>query len=372
MKIARVDVFQRELSYAGGTYTISGKRHYTSFDATFVRITTDCGVTGWGESTPFGSTYIAEHAGGVRAALQIVAPSLLGLDPRTPQIINVAMDQVLKGHQGAKAALDVACWDIFGQYADMPVCALLGGSTGEILPLISSIPSAEPEVMRKSVAAFREQGYRGHSIKIGHSEAEGGPLLDAECVRACLSDRLAGEFFLVDANGGLSVEHALRFLTLLGPADIVLEAPCATWAETLRLRPQCRVPILLDELIVDDADVAMLIRHDAADGVGLKITKAGGLTAARRQVDLCRAAGLTLSVQDTVGSDIAFAAIVHCGQTVPNRLLRCILDTRDMVSITTASVDVERFDDGVRTGTAPGLGLTVDEAAMGEPIASFV
>ena len=78
MQISNIDVFQEDLPYARGTYTLSGGRTYDSFDATFVRITTDCGIEGWGESTPFGSTYVAAHALGVRAGIAEVAPALLG------------------------------------------------------------------------------------------------------------------------------------------------------------------------------------------------------------------------------------------------------------------------------------------------------
>jgi L-alanine-DL-glutamate epimerase-like enolase superfamily enzyme len=73
----------------------------------------------------------------------------------------------------------------------------------------------------------------------------------------------------------------------------------------------------LDELAASDSSVAQLVADDAAEGIGLKITKNGGLTGCRRQRDICIAAGLTISVQDTVGSDIALAAIVQMGQTIP-------------------------------------------------------
>ena len=56
MQISRIDVFQVDLPYAGGAYRLSGGRTYTSFDATIVRVTTDDGLVGWGESTPFGPT----------------------------------------------------------------------------------------------------------------------------------------------------------------------------------------------------------------------------------------------------------------------------------------------------------------------------
>ena len=128
---------------------------------------------------------------------------------------------------------------------------------------------------------------------------------------------------------------------------------------------------LLDELVQHDADVAQLIATDAADGIGLKISKAGGLTPARRQRDMCRAAGLTMSVQDTVGSTIAFAGIAHLGQTVPAYNLRCILDCRDMVTIETAKFDAPVQNGGIIAPNVAGLGITVDRDAMGDPVAVY-
>ena len=130
MKISQIDLFQVDLPYSGGVYKLSGGRSYTSFDASIVRITTDDGTQGWGESTPFGSTYIASHALGTRAGIAEIAPHLLGRDPRQVDRINDAMDDALVGHNHAKTALDVACWDIFGKSVGLPVCELLGGSTG--------------------------------------------------------------------------------------------------------------------------------------------------------------------------------------------------------------------------------------------------
>ena len=212
----------------------------------------------------------------------------------------------------------------------------------------------------------------GHSIKVGASEEKGGPALDAERIKACLADQKQGEWFLVDANGGLSVEHALRMLSLLpSELDFVLEAPCATWAETQRLRSKTNIPILLDELIENDSDIIQTIRHDLADGIGLKISKQGGLTATRRQRDICSAAGLVMSIQDTVGSEISFAGILHMAQSVPRQLLRCALDTRAMVSLSTATIDAPIENGGVMAPTQPGLGITPDLDVLGEPIARY-
>jgi L-alanine-DL-glutamate epimerase-like enolase superfamily enzyme len=195
-------------------------------------------------------------------------------------------------------------------------------------------------------------------------------MIDAERIRACLADRRPGEWFLADANNGMTPEHALRLLSLLPEGlDFVLEAPCPTWRETLSLRQRCRVPILLDELVQSEEDIIHAIDRDACDGVGLKISKQGGLTRTRRQREIARAAGLVASVQDTTGSDIAFAAILHMAQSTPRHMLRQALDTRSMVSVTTAAFDAPLQDGGAEAPDAPGLGVTPDMDVMGDPIA---
>jgi len=372
MKISRIDLYSTKLPYAGGVYRLSGGRTYESFDASIVRLTCDDGTEGWGESTPFGSTYIAAHALGTRAGIAELAPALVGRDPRQSDRIADVMDGTLAGHNHAKTPLDVACWDSFGKSVDLPVCELLGGSTNVPMPMISSIHAGDPDEMRGRVAEHRAKGYWGHSIKIGALDSEGGPAHDAERITACLADRRPGEFFLVDANGGLLPETALRVIQLLPDGlDFALEAPCATWRETMSLRRRCPYPIVMDELAQHDEDVALIAAQDVADGIGLKISKTGGLTAGRRQRDICRATGLTLSVQDTVGSSIAFAAIIHLGTTVPARLLRCVLNCAEMVTLTTADVDARFTGNGVLPGGSPGLGIAVDEAVLGDPVMTW-
>jgi L-alanine-DL-glutamate epimerase-like enolase superfamily enzyme len=249
----------------------------------------------------------------------------------------------------------------------VPVCELLGGRTEVRMPVVSSIHAGDPEDMRQRVADHRERGYTAHSVKIDDE-----PALNAARIEASLADRRPGEFFIVDANGGMTVETALRTLRLLPPRlDFTLEAPCATWRECVALRRRTDVPIFWDELATDEASIAQLIADDAAEGIGLKISKNGGLTRGRRQRDMCVAAGLTVSVQETTGSDVAFAAIVHLGQTVPARFLRCVLESRDMVSVTTADGDFPVVDGRVVAPDAPGLGIEPRMAVLGSPVAAY-
>lgn len=372
MKIAGVEVYQVNLPVKGGVYRLSGGRSFESYDATIVRVSTDNGIEGWGESTPFGSTYIAAHAGGTRAALALLGPALVGMDPRHHDRLNDVMRNTLKGHRDARTALDVACWDIAAKSAGLPLCDMLGGRVAGTVPVISSIGGDTPEKMRKKVASHRTQGFMGHSIKIGATEAEGGPSLDADRIRACLADRQPGEWFLVDANNGLTPEHALRMLALR-PAglDFVLEAPCASWRETQSLRARCNVPILLDELIQSEADLIHAIANDSCDGVGLKVSKQGGVTPMIRQRSIAAAAGMVMSVQDTVGSEVSFAAILHIAQSTPRHLLRCALDPRAMVGTSTARFDAPLRDGGAKAPDVPGLGVTPDMGVLGDPVATY-
>ncbi len=372
MKITRIEVFQADLPVAGGVYRLSGGREYTSYDATILRVATDQDIEGWGESTPFGATYIAAHAGGTRAGIDLLAPALLGQDPRQHDRLWDLMKDTLKGHRDARCALDVACWDISAKAANQPLCDHIGGRLPGQVPTISSIGSDTPENMRAKVAAHRKEGFQSHSIKIGASEVEGGPALDAQRIAACLMDRQPGEWFLADANGGMSPEHALRLLSLLPEGtDLVFEAPCATWRETQSLRARCTRPILLDEMIQSEADLIYAITHDLCDGVGLKTSKQGGITPMLRQRAIALAAGLTVSIQDTVGSEIAFAALLHIAQSTPRAQLRAALDTRAMTTARIAAFNAPLEKGGVRAPDAPGLGVTPDLNALGTPVAIY-
>jgi len=169
MEIASIDVYQVDLPFADGTYQLSGGRTYSRLDSTIVRLMTDDGLGGGGESAPFGPNYIAAHARGVRAGIEEVADAVLGCDSRRVDRVNEAMDQALVGHNHAKTALDVACWDLFGKATGMPVCELLGGHTDTSMPLITSIHVGKPEEVGQRVSEFRDKGYTRHSIKIGVS-----------------------------------------------------------------------------------------------------------------------------------------------------------------------------------------------------------
>ncbi|KAJ5286744.1 hypothetical protein N7478_002430 [Penicillium angulare] len=216
--------------------------------------------------------------------------------------------------------------------------------------------------MRARVDDHRKRGYMGHSIKIA-----GEPGTDAARIAASLADRQ-----LKNANGGLTVEVALRMLRLLPDGlDFVLEAPCATWREYLSPRRRSNFPIHFDEFATSDASIIQLIADNAVEGIGMKISKNGGLTRCRRQRDMCIAAGYTFSVQDTLGSEIAFVAVLHMGQTVPEINLCCVLESRDMITVHTADCLFEAIEGRITAPNVPGLGVKPRLDLFGDPVASY-
>ena len=98
------------------------------YDSTVVAITTDTGLTWYGEVVPLGPNYLASYADGVRAGIKELGPKLIGQDPRDLSVLNAYMDYHLKGHPYVKSGLDMACWDILGKVSGLPVNTLLGGN----------------------------------------------------------------------------------------------------------------------------------------------------------------------------------------------------------------------------------------------------
>ena len=172
MKIAAVDVFGYELRYRHGSYVMSGGRSIDSLPSTVVRIRTDEGIEGFGETCPLGPAYLPAFGEGARAALRELAPALLGLDPRNLALVNETMDRALRGHAYAKSAVDVACWDVLGKATAQPVATLLGGLRQDSYPLYVAIPLGPVEAMVEHVRERVAEGIHRFQLKLGADPRE--------------------------------------------------------------------------------------------------------------------------------------------------------------------------------------------------------
>jgi L-alanine-DL-glutamate epimerase-like enolase superfamily enzyme len=352
-----------ELPLHEGSYKWSGGKSVSVFDSTIVRVETDTELAGHGEVCPLGPFYLPAYAEGVRAGLRELAPHLIGEDPRQLARLNRTMDAALKGHPYVKSGIDMACWDVLGQAADLPVCELLGGRYGEDVVLYRAISQDEPAAMAARVAGYRAEGYRRFQLKVG-----GAPEVDILRIRAVASKLETGDRLVADANTGWLPHDAMRVVNAVRDVDVYIEQPCNTYEENLSVRRHCPHPFVLDETI-DSLDVLLRARGDLAmDVVNLKIAKLGGLTKTRQARDLCIASGIAMTIEDSWGGDVTTAAIAHLAQSTPTELLFTSTDFNSYVTVSTAEGAPQRKNGRMSASKEPGLGVRPRSEVLGKPV----
>ena len=217
------------------------------------------------------------------------------------------MDRCLKGHPYVKSPIDMACWDIKGQVAAIPVCEMLGGRWGEDFVLYRAISQVNPEAMAENVKMYRDEGYRRFQLKVGSNPDE-----DISRIRLAAEVLETGDKLVADANTGWLMHEAARVVRAVDDVDVYIEQPCATYEECLSIRERTSHPFILDE-IIDGLDVLVRGHSDGAmDVVNIKISKFGGITRAALARDLCVQLGIAMTIEDSWGGgDITTAAIAH-------------------------------------------------------------
>ena len=363
MKITRLLAYQVDLPLREGRYNWSGGKSVSVFDSTVVRIETNTGLAGHGEVCPLGSAYLPAYAAGVRAGLAELGPHLIGADPTQIGPLSDMMENRLKGHPYVKSAIDIACWDVLGQAAGVPVCTLLGGRHGEAVALYRAISQEAPERMAEKVAGYRAEGYRRFQLKVG-----GDPDTDIERIRAVRAALQPGDVLVADANTGWLPHQAARVVRAVEDLDVYIEQPCLSYEECLSIRRRTSHPFVLDESV---DSVGMLLRANAdraMDVVNIKISKLGGLSAARRVRDLCVSMGIAMTIEDSWGGDITTAAIAHLAHSTPEAFRFSATDFNSYVTVSIAEGAPRRESGYMRASTHPGLGITPDMDVLGSPV----
>src|SRR6188474_2265144 len=258
MKITRIAAFQVALPLHEGSYQWSGGKSVAVFDSTLVRVETDTGLAGHGEVCPLGPAYLPAYAEGVRAGIAVLAPSLIGEDPLELERLNRTMDAAMKGHPYVKSGIDMACWDILGQAAGLPVATLLGGRYGEDFVLYRAISQESPEEMARRVAGYRAEGYTRFQLKVG-----GDPDVDVERIRAVRAMLQPTDRLVADANTGWTQHEAMRVVRAVRDVDVYIEQPCVTYEECLSVRRHTDHPFVLDEN-VDSLEMLLRAHSDHA------------------------------------------------------------------------------------------------------------
>jgi L-alanine-DL-glutamate epimerase-like enolase superfamily enzyme len=366
MKITRIDVFQLSYGLHDKTYAWSGGHSVSRFLTTLVKVSTDEGISGFGEVCPLGAAYMEAHPHGVPAGIREIGQSLLGLDPTRIRAINAVMDAGLSGHHYVKSPVDVACWDILGQSLGTSVATLLGGRWVEEYPLYRAISQGAPEAMAASVQRYRAEGYRRFQLKVG-----GDPDVDIARVKAVERVLEPGDVLVADANTGWLPHQALRVVHGIRDVDCYVEQPCATLAECLVVRDRTHQPMVIDELMTGPIPLMTAYEARAMDVINIKISRVGGLTRAKLMRDLCEALGIVMTIEDSWGGDVATAAIAHLAGSTRPEFLFTSTDFNSYVDISVADDAPRRKAGRIGVPTGPGLGLHVDEARLPEPVVTI-
>ena len=363
MKITRIAAYRVELPLHEGSYKWSGGKSVDVFDSTIIRVETDEGIVGHGEVCPLGPFYLPAYAAGVRAGIAELAPHLIGHDPTQLGKLNQFMDAAMKGHPYVKSGIDIACWDILGQVAGVPVCTLLGGRWGDDFVLYRAISQQPPEVMAQNVAAYREEGYRRFQLKVGVDPNE-----DIARIHAVAEVLQPGDKLVADANTGWLMHEAARVVRGVKVVDVYIEQPCVSYEECLSIRERTDHPFVMDE-VIDGMDALLKLHSDrAADVVNIKISKFGGLTKARQARDLCVSLGIAMTIEDSWGGDITTAAIAHLAHSTPTDFLFTSTDFNSYVTVSNAAGAPQRINGRMSASTEPGLGVQPRFEILGDPL----
>lgn len=368
MKIERITVYQKDLPLSQPYWLSGGRLKFEVLDATFVKIETDDGYTGWGEGTPWGHTYVPAHGPGIRAGIETIAPALIGADPRQSERIEYQMDKVLPGHPYVKSPIDMACLDITGQAAGRSLPDLLGGRYETATRVMSSISSGSPEAMLALIEKYRGRGYRGHSVKVGGSDTD----LDIQRIRHIEQHRLSGERILYDVNRSWTRREAAVVMVAVADLGVTFEQPCETTDDIKAVRALTTSPISVDETLVSINDMTRIAYEGIAEVANIKINRVGGLTKARRIRDVAIAHGIQIYVMATGGSALADAEAAALAQSTPDEFRLGCWACQDMLTVDVAPGVGPRSENGnLLMPDLPGLGFAPDESLLGDPSAVY-
>ncbi|MBX3091659.1 MAG: mandelate racemase/muconate lactonizing enzyme family protein [Cryobacterium sp.] len=359
MRITEVACFAYDLKYAHGEYVMSGSRAATTEIGTLVRLSTDEGLEGWGEITPLGNRYLPTHWAEVRAALHTLAPAIIGCDPTNVSSVRRAMEGELLGGGYAKSAVDVACWDLLGKAAGLPISALLGGVLQDDFPLYEAVPLRSPDEMAAFVVERQEAGIHRFQLKVGND-----PYDDAARTRAVVDVADRDSLIVADSNGGWNLRAAQIALREMAGLPIFIEQPCRETDDCIFAMRHSDLPLVLDESIVTPRDVFRAKHEAGAVSINIKISRVGGLTEAARMRDLMQDLDMMVSVEDTWGGDIVTATVSHVAASTRPENFQNASFMNDWTDGHVAGYQPRSIAGRGSAPTGPGLGIDVSAKGL--------
>lgn len=285
-------------------------RSVSSVEDIVVEVHTDTGAVGYGEAPPTGAI-TGDTTGAILGALQDhIIKTVVGRDVDDFEDLMLALNKCIVGNTSAKAAMDMALWDLYGQLYKIPVYKLLGGSRKEIITDITISVNDPDEMARDAVDAVR-RGYDTLKIKVGaHPELDVARLT---AVRQAIGNDTR---IRIDANQGWEPKQAVRLLNQMQEKGLDIEfveqSVKAHDIDGLRyVTERSYVPVLADESVFSPEDAVRIMQTRAADLVNIKLMKCGGLYNALKIVSAAEVYGVECMIGCMLEAKISVNAAVH-------------------------------------------------------------
>jgi len=337
----------------------------TAFESVIVRMTTDDGIVGYGESAPL---FRAPNSDPKSIAKMLKGPIRQMLLGRDPFDIEMIVEQVLRfaeGNVDIVAGVDLALWDIMGKSLNQPIFKIIGGLCQDPIAVDYTLSAFEPTKMAEVALRVYREGFQGFVVKItGQSLKE--DILRVRSVRESLPP---GCTVRVDCNGAYSRDDAIEFIKAISVFDIELvEDPVP--ADDMDGFTECTkigIPISIDERLKTSEDALLLISHRACNLMNIKIANVGGLCLAKRMAAIARAASIPVVVGGRTSLEISRCASRHFAASTPGTMGRkhegpgpASQDlSDDIVDQRTTRQIAGQANGQVRVERTPGLGLNV-------------
>jgi len=355
LSITQIELYRLSVRLKEPFITSLGEE--TSADNVVVKMSTDAGITGFGECSPFMAVN-GESQDTCLVVGQYLARALKGKDPLQIKACLRMMDAVIYGNTSIKSAFDMALYDIASRHAGQPLYAFIGGDPSRVLATDYTVSLDEPSRMAADAVKIKEAGYPAIKVKLGRDGKTDVRRIQA--IRAAVGDDIP---IRIDANQGWKIREAIETLKALAPYHIEhCEEPIARWKfmKLPRVRKESPIPIMADESCGDAHDAARLIRLGACDYFNIKLGKSGGLHNGLRIARLAERSGILLQVGAMLESRLAMTAFAHFALCSPN-IVHVDLDTALMFSEDPVSGGL-RYEPGgrIQVPRTPGLGAWLE------------
>jgi muconate cycloisomerase len=345
-----------------------------------LRMTDDAGNVGWGEAPALKDwggeygRYFGESAATVQLLVQrYLGPAVIGVPVGNIGLLHQRMDAAVKGYPYAKAAMDIAAYDLAGRARRIPVHDLLGGAVRGEIPITHSIGLMAVEDGEREAGKVGSEGIKTIKIKVGVE-----PARDVEMVRRIRAAVGPGVSLCVDANEGYKTPgEAIKTIRKMEAFDIIYaEQPVAGIARVAEVARAIDTPVMADESAWNSHDVIEIIEKRAAQIVSIYTTKPGGLYRAMEVAAVARAAGIICNVNGSAELGIGNLANLALAAAAPAVTLSCVLPVSTPKSAQRGqiagifylddiiSAPMEFRDGVVRIPAGPGLGIEVDQAKI--------